>query len=226
MKNILKKSIAEFIGTFALVFMGTSSIFVCPPSVVPLVFGLIIMVMIYSVGHISGAHFNPAVTLGFFVVRRFPLKELMWYWGAQILGAILGSFLVKLLFFSDAAASIGVTLPSIVISKAFILESILTFILMFTIISVATDYRAQGHMAGLSIGGAVCLGAFIGGPLTGGSMNPARSFAPALMYSQWDFHWLYWIAPMVGAALAALSYEFIRCETQKDEDKKNAKGCC
>ncbi len=224
MKNKFKKSIAEFIGTFALVFVGTSSIFICSPSVVPLVFGLVIMVMIYSLGHISGAHFNPAVTLGFAVVRRFPLNELAWYWGAQILGAILGSFLVKFLFFSEE--SIGVTLPSILISKAFFLEVILTFILMFTIIIVATDYRAQGHMAGLSIGGAVCLGAFIGGPLTGGSMNPARSFAPALMYSQWDFQWLYWIAPMVGAVLAAITYEFIRCEPQEKENKKNAKGCC
>src|SRR3989338_2855358 len=224
MKNKFKKATAEFIGTCALVFMGTGSIFMCSPEVVPLVFGLVIMVMIYSLGHISGAHFNPAVTLGFAVVRRFPLKELGWYLGAQILGALVGSLLVKLLFSGES--SIGVTTPSILIPQAFFLEVILTFILMFTIISVAPDYRAQGHMAGLSIGGAVCLGAFVGGPLTGGSMNPARSSAPALIYAQWESHWLYWIAPMVGAVLAALIYEFIRCETQSGEDKKNAKGCC
>ncbi len=224
MQAWFKKSIAEFIGTFALVFMGTSSIFICPPTIVPLVFGLVIMVMIYSVGHISGAHFNPAVTFGFIIAKRFPLREMGWYWGAQILGAILGSLLVKLLFTSET--SIGVTMPSIFIFKAFFLEVILTFILMFTIMSVATDYRAQGSMAGLSIGGAVCLGAFIGGPLTGGSMNPARSFGPALIYSEWSFHWLYWIAPMIGAVLAAITYEFIRCDREENGEKKNGKGCC
>ena len=224
MKNWLKKLIAEFIGTFALVFIGTGSIVICPPIAVPLVFGLVIMVMIYSVGHISGAHFNPAVTLGFVVARRFPLKELGWYWGAQILGAIAASFLVKFLFFSQD--SIGVTIPLIFIHKAFLLELILTFILMFTIISVATDYRAQSPMAGLSIGGAVCLGAFIGGPLTGGSMNPARSFGPALIYSQWSVHWLYWIAPMLGAVMAAITYESIRCEARQGEDKKGILFLC
>jgi aquaporin NIP len=215
MENRLKKCAAEFIGTCALVFCGTASIEISEqfsPSlgfiITPLVFGLVIMAMVYAVGHISGAHFNPAVTLGFTIAKRFPLKELGWYWLAQLLGAVLGSYLMKILFLPQGI--VGVTTPNTLILNAFFLEVVFTFFLMFVIMSVATDHKAQKMMAGVAIGGTVALDAFIGGPLTGASMNPARSFGPALVFVEWSFHWIYWVAPIIGASIAALTYERIR----------------
>ena len=233
------KFLAEFIGTFTLVFAGVGSVMVAerfPGSVnagtVPIVFGLAVAVMIYAVGHISGAHFNPAVTAAFTVARHFPVKQVIPYWFAQFAGAVLAAVILR--FTLPEGQNVGVTAWHVPVGSAFLWEIVLTFFLMFVIVSVATDTRAVGMMAGLAIGGTVTMGAYIGGPVTGASMNPARSFAPALMAGQFENLWLYFVAPLIGAILAAYVYEKIRCEAKMPEGpidtseraQKDAKGCC
>lgn len=227
--NLLKKVIAEFIGTFALVFAGCGAIMIhgihpesMPLHVIPVTFGLVITVMIYAVGHISGAHFNPAVTLAFALVKRFSWNEVVPYWVGQFTGAIIA--MAILVFSLPETSSFGVTVPTIAIWPAISWEIILTFFLMFVIISVATDSRAVGIMAGGAIGGTVMLDAFIGGAITGASMNPARSFAPAIFAGQFEHLWIYFLAPSIGAIAAAFVYEKIRCEPSADKVK--AQGCC
>lgn len=219
--------IAEFIGTFALVFAGCGAVMVGVIhgnqgllNLVPIVFGLVVACMIYAVGHISGAHFNPAVTLAFAVTRHFPKKEILPYWMAQFLAAILASFILKTIL--PETESFGATVPSIPVFKALIWEMILTFFLMFVIIAVATDTRAEGVIAGLAIGGTVAFCAFVGGLVTGASMNPARSLGPAIFQNQLQVLWIYMLGPAIGAVLAALVYQCIRCEG----NNKDAKGCC
>lgn len=228
-KSLIKKSIAEFVGAFAIVFFGCGAIVVGALQSnsillanVPWVFGGVVSIMIYALGHISGAHFNPAVTLGFAVVKRFPFWEVPIYWGAQFLGGIVAAFL--LLFLFPESPIFGATIPSLITSKALFVEGVLTFFLMFVIISVATDSRAVGTMAGLAIGLTVALDAWLGGGLTGASMNPARSLGPALLENRFEYLWIYFLGPGVGACLAALLYEGIRCENSKE--KQDAKGCC
>lgn len=232
--SLLRKSIAEAIGTFAILFFGCGSIRMAeqfpgslPLFCIPFIFGLAVMVMIYAVGHLSGAHFNPAVTLAFAVARHFPNREVLPYWIAQFLGAIGGIALLS--FLLPSSPMLGMTLPHVPLFQALIWEMILTFFLMFIIVSVATDTRAVGMMAGLAIGATVTLGAFIGGPVTGGSMNPARSFAPTLFAGRWDHFWIYLVGPSLGAILAALVYRWIRCESNSPSDQthsQEAKGCC
>lgn len=176
---------------------------------VAIAFGGVISVMVYAVGHISGAHFNPAVTLAFAVTRHFPLRHVIGYWIAQCLGAILASSFHHHLF-GAADYSLGNTTFQNSWPIAFAWEAIFTFLLMFVIISVATDSRAKGEMAGLAIGTAVAICALVGDPITGASMNPARSLGPALISGQLDQLWLYILAPLVGAILGALLYERIR----------------
>lgn len=227
--NLLKKTMAEFIGTFALVFAGCGAIMVhslhpesLPVHMVPVVFGLVIAAMIYAVGHISGAHFNPAVTFAFTLVGRFGWREVFPYWLAQFLGGIAAMALLTATL--PQTEALGVTVPTVGFWQAAIWEAILTFFLMFVIISVATDSRAVGIMAGAAIGATVMLDAFIGGAITGASMNPARSLAPAVFAGQAEALWIYFLAPAFGAGLAAFTYEKIRCE---DTLKKvEAKGCC
>lgn len=227
--SLIKKAAAESIGTFALVFFGCGGIMVhtlypslLPAGAVPVVFGLAVAAMIYAVGHISGAHFNPAVTLAFTLIHRFTRKELPIYWLAQCAGAAIAIFVLKATL--PEAANFGATLSSLSIAGAFIWEAILSFILMFVITAVATDGRAVGVMAGAAIGGTVALAAFVGGPLTGASMNPARSLAPALFSGQMETLWLYLIAPCIGAAAGAFAYDAIRCD--QEAEKTHAKGCC
>jgi MIP family channel proteins len=212
---IVHRVAAEFIGTFALVFAGAGAIVVSASrdgaiahEGIAAVFGLVIMVMIYAVGHISGAHFNPGVTLGFAVARRFPMADILPYWLGQFGGAICGALLLLVLF--DDVASLGATLPSVSDSDAFILEVVLTFFLMFVIISVATDTRAVGQAAAIAIGGTVGLEALFGGPISGASMNTARSLGPAVVSGELDALWIYVLAPPIGAVLGALTYEFVR----------------
>lgn len=227
-KNLYPRMIAEFIGTFSMIFAGCGSIMVhgmhqdiLPASAIPIVFGLVVASMIYAVGHISGAHFNPAVTLAFTVVKRFSWKELPFYWLSQFLGAILAIWLLYITL--PEINNYGATVPTLSAGKAFLWEMILTFFLMFVIVAVATDSRAVGVMAGAAIGAAVMLDAFVGGTLTGASMNPARSIAPALFAGKLSDLWIYVTAPFLGAMLAAISYETIRCEVKED---KKAGGCC
>lgn len=222
-----QKCLAEFIGTYALVFFGCGSIMVAerfagsiPADVIPLIFGAVVATMIYTVGHISGAHFNPAVTLAFTVTRHFPIRQVIPYWLAQFLGGIAAIGVLSAIL--PAGISYGATIPAIPIGAAFIWEIILSAFLMFVIIAVATDTRAEGVMAGIAIGTIVALCAFLGGPLTGASMNPARSLAPAFYQGTMDTLWIYLTAPFTGATVGAVIYQLIRCDAKATD----AKGCC
>ena len=216
--NYLQKSLAECIGTFALVFFGCGSMMIganfpdtIPTSGVPVIFGAIVAAMIYTIGHISGAHFNPAVTLAFTVTRHFPVKQLPYYWVAQCLGALVAIALLS--FLVPDSSEFGATIPTVPMLPAFIWEVVLSFFMMFVIIAVATDTRAEGVMAGIAIGIIVMLCAFIGGKFTGASMNPARSLAPALFQGTLSTMWLYVVAPSCGTILGAFTYQIIRCRS-------------
>lgn len=216
---IRSKIIAECIGSFALLFFGCGSAMLSLPET-PLIFGMVVATMIYTVGHISGAHLNPAVTLSFAITRHFPAKEIPAYWAAQCSGAIAAIFTLSLLI--PDTQSFGATIPSIALGSAFAWEILLSFFLMLVIMAVATDTRAEGMMAGIAIGSIVALCAYIGGRFTGASMNPARTLAPALFAGQYHGLWIYLTAPFIGTALGALIYQKIRCET----GTSSAKGCC
>jgi aquaporin NIP len=218
----VRRLVAEAIGTFALVFAGCGAIVVNAERAgvlgatgVAAVFGLVIMVMIYALGHLSGAHFNPAVTLGFAAARRFPVREVPGYIAAQAAGATLGALLLRLAW-EGTPADLGATVPSIGTGAAFTYELVMTAMLMFVVMAVATDARAVGSMAGLAVGGTVALDALFGGPLTGASMNPARSFGPALVASQWSQFWIYLAAPVAGALIAVVLYEVVRHEPRPE----------
>jgi aquaporin NIP len=207
---------AEFVGTFALVFAGCGAVMVDAKTQalghvgVAISFGLAIMVMIYAVGHISGAHFNPAVTFAFALSRHFPWPRLLGYVAAQVLGAICAAALLRASL--GDIASIGATLPSGSLGQSFLWELVLSFFLMFVIMAVATDTRAVGEAAAIAIGGTVALDAIFGGLISGASMNPARSLGPALVSGELHALWLYLLAPLLGTALGALIYQFIRGE--------------
>jgi MIP family channel proteins len=214
--NDLHKLVAEAIGTFGLVFAGPGAIVVDAQTGalghagIAITFGLIIMAMIYATGHVSGAHFNPAVTLAFAVTRHLPWQLAGLYWLAQLAGGIAASLFLRLLF--GNVAHLGATLPRGSDGQSFALESALTFFLMFVIVAVATDTRAVGQAAAIAIGGTVGLEAMFAGPISGASMNPARSLAPALVSWTWQSQWLYVVGPALGAVLGALAYQFVRAE--------------
>jgi aquaporin NIP len=214
--GLARRAAAEGLATFALVFAGCGAVVTNAThqnalgSVgVSLVFGLVIMVMIYATGHLSGAHINPAVTIAFTMTRHFPGRDAIAYIGAQLLGATAGALLL-LTAWSSKPAALGATVPSVSTGTALLYEIVLTAFLMFVIIAVATDTRAVGAAAAIAIGGTVGLDALFGGPITGASMNPARSFGPALASGTWTDFWIYVVGPVVGAAIGALAYQFIR----------------
>ena len=213
--TLLRKASAEFIGTFALIFIGCGAIMVgerfpdsIPHHMVPVIFGLVVAAMVYGAGHISGAHLNPAVTLGFAIARHFPPKNVLTYWIAQCSGSLAAIGALHMLL--PAGSTYGATVLHLPIGQAFAWEVIITFILMFVVMAVATDTRAVGILAGVAVGATVCVVAFVAGPLTGASMNPARTLAPAIAEGSLDTLWLYMIAPCVGAVLAALFYNWLR----------------
>jgi MIP family channel proteins len=173
-------------------------------------FGLAIMFGIYAVGHISGAHFNPAVTFAFALTRHFPWPRTVAYWGAQVAGALLAAALLRASL--GNIADTGATLPSGSQGQSFLWELVLSGFLMFVILAVATDTRAVGEAAALAVGGTVLLDAMFGGPISGASMNPARSLAPALVSGNLHALWIYLLAPVLGAALGGLAYQFVRGE--------------
>jgi MIP family channel proteins len=212
----LRALVAEAIGTFALVFAGCGAIMVDAKTGqlghvgVAITFGLVIAFGIYSVGHISGAHFNPSVTFAFALSRHFPWTRAISYWGAQLIGAIAAAAVLRGSL--GNIANVGATLPSGSQGQSFLWELIMTFFLMFVIMAVATDTRAVGEAAAIAVGGTVGLDAMFGGPISGASMNPARSTGPALVSGNLHALWLYIVAPVVGASLAALAYQFVRGE--------------
>ena len=215
---------AEFIGTFCLVFCGTAAMAVndiTGGSVtgvgIGITWGFIVMAMIYAFGDISGAHFNPAVTIAFAFAKKFSWKKVPFYIVVQCLGAIAASLLVWYLF--PESEFLGGTQPSVEPyfspMKAFVLEAFLTFFLMVVIINVSTGAKEIGVIAGLAIGGVIMLEAIFAGPMTNASMNPARSLGPALVSGHLENLWLYLTAPVVGALAAVLS-----CKLVKDDE------CC
>ena len=209
--------LAEAIGTFALVFAGAGAVVVDARTHelghvgVAITFGLVIMAMIYAVGHISGAHFNPAVSFAFALTRHFPWQRVVAYWAAQLTGALLAAALIRGSLGADAHT--GATLPSGSQGQSFLWELVLTFFLMFVIMAAATDTHAVGEAAAIAIGGTVGLDAMFGGPVSGASMNPARSIGPAFVSGDLHALWLYVVAPLAGATLGALAYQFIRGES-------------
>lgn len=213
--------IAEGVGTFILVFAATGAIVVnmitngtLTHLGVSFVVGAVVAALIYTLGHVSGAHINPAVTLGFCSVGSFPLSKVLGYITAQCTGAIAASATLRLTF--GNVANLGATLPlNRNWSQSFILETILTFILMLVILGSGLDRRAHNGFAGLAVGLTVGLEAAFMGPITGASMNPARSLGPALISGVWQYHWLYWLAPILGAQLAVLVYQQIYSDPKK-----------
>ncbi len=212
---LLPACVAEGIGTFGLVFAGCGAIMTNTLSGgqvthvgVGLVFGLVVAAMIYATRHISGAHLNPAVTLGFVLARHFPVRRMAGYWLAQLTGASAAAGCLRLLL--GDVASVGATIPAGSVWQSFALEALLTFFLMFVIMAVATDTRAVGQAAALAIGATVGLEALFAGPISGASMNPARSLGPALVGWIWTAQWVYATAPFLGTASAALVYRWLR----------------
>lgn len=204
----MKKLLAEGIGTFALVFAGCGAIVVdelygeaIGHVGVSLVFGLVIMTMIYAVGNVSGAHFNPAVTLGFAAAQRLSWAEVPRYLLGQSIGGMLAAGLLRLMF--RPHPTLGATLPTGWWLPALVMEVVLTFLLMFVILNVSTGHMEKGTMAGVAVGGTVALSALFGGPVSGASMNPIRSLAPAMFASIWELQWLYVVGPILGALLAS-----------------------
>lgn len=216
----MKRYAAEAIGTFALVFAGTGAIVINEVSNgaithagIALTFGLVVLAMIYTVGDISGAHLNPAVTIGFWAARRLPRRELIPYVLSQSFGAFAASGLLRVLFPQNKL--LGATLPAGSEIQSFTLELVLTFILMLTILNVSTGAKEKGITAGIAVGAVIALEAMFAGPICGASMNPARSLAPALVSMHMEHLWLYLVAPPLGAAAAMLACRCIREE-----------GCC
>jgi aquaporin NIP len=202
-----KKILCEAFGTFCLVFFGTGSIVINEITSgvighigIALTFGLIVLAMIYSIGEISGAHINPAVTLAFVIAQKFPIKQLFPYIAAQLIGAVTASASIRLLF--PMNSTLGRTMPSGSALQSFILEILLSMILMFVIFRVSTGAKEKSIIAGIAVGSVVALEALFGGPISGASMNPARSIGPALVSLQLKYSWIYLTAPTIGMLLA------------------------
>ena len=213
--NLIKQCIAEFIGTFALVFFGCGSMILyelnpnaISPDAIPIIFGLIIAVMIYALGHLSGAHFNPAVSVAFYQNKNINFRQLSTYIPAQIIGAVVASSIHKFLFGSQHG--FGMTSNKLTLVQGFLFEILMSMFLMLTIISVATDKRVSKSMAGLSIGGIITVCSFVGGPFTGASMNPARSLGPAILSYNFSSIIMYILAPIIGTIIGVCIYNKIK----------------
>ena len=217
---LMRRTGAEFIGVFFLVLAACGSVMIggltgayghMGMAFSP---GLVVMVMVAATGHLSMAHLNPAVTLAFAMAGHFPWREVPFYIAGQLVAAALGAAVLRMLF--GNLFNLGANLPAGPAFQSLVMEVLVTAILMFVIVAVATDQRAKGLPAGLAIGGAVALNVLWAGPISGASMNPARSFGPVLISGVWTAHWIYWVGPIVGAALGAFAYEFVR-KTEPDE---------
>jgi MIP family channel proteins len=214
--SLARRCLAEAAATFTLVFAGCGAIVLDADQGgslgavgIAAAFGLAIMVMIYATGHLSGAHINPAVTVAFTLTRHFPRRDAAAFVPAQLAGAIAAAFLLRALWPAEPA-DLGATVPTVTDWRALVYETVMTAFLMFVIMAVATDTRAVGVAAAIAIGGTVALDAIFGGGVTGASMNPARSFGPALAAWEWTSFWIYLLGPLAGAALGALLYQLAR----------------
>jgi aquaporin NIP len=213
---LVRALVAEAIGTFALVFAGCGAIMVDAKTHqlghigVAFSFGLVIMFGIYAVGHISGAHFNAAVTFAFALTRHFPWSRAFAYWGAQFVGAVTAAAVLRASL--GNVAKIGATYPSGSNAQSFLWELVMSAFLMFVILAVATDTRAVGEGAAIAIGGTIGLDALFGGPISGASMNPMRSLGPGIVAGDLHAIWIYLLAPIVGTAVGGLAYQFVRGE--------------
>lgn len=224
---MMGKYIAEFLGTFILLFAGTGAIVINNASGgaithmgIALTFGLVVLAVVYALGDVSGAHINPAVTIGFWAGGRFEGKQVLPYIGCQMTGAILGSFTLRLLYPGDV--ELGATLPNVGVWQSFLLEVILTWFLMFVVLNVSTGSQEKGIMAGVAVGAVVALEAMFAGPACGASMNPARSFGPAIAAALTPVNevseqplmmvWIYLTAPVLGALLAVFTFRLVRPE--------------
>lgn len=208
-----KKLIAEFLGTYFFVFAGTGAIVVNELTKslshigIALTFGLTLTAVVFTFGHISGAHINPAITIGFLVKGDINKKDALYYILAQIIGGSLASVTICQLF--GKIASLGATLPSGSLTQSFTLEFILTFFLMIVIFGSAVHMKASKSLAGIAIGSTLALEAMFGGPISGASMNPARSLGPAIVSGNYDALWIYIVATILGAICAAFIYKFL-----------------
>ncbi|XP_022998713.1 probable aquaporin NIP-type [Cucurbita maxima] len=211
----IQKVIAEVIGTYFVIFTGCGAVVVNKiygsvtfPGIC-VVWGLIVMVMVYSLGHISGAHFNPSVTITFAIFRRFPFRQVPIYIGAQVAGSLLASTTLDLLFEVTPEAFFG-TVPAGSDVQSFVLEIIITFLLLLVVSGVSTDHRAVGELAGIVVGMTVLLNVFVAGPISGASMNPARTIGPAIVKGQFKGLWVYMVGPLIGAIAGAFTYNLMR----------------
>lgn len=212
---MLQRFVAELLGTYGLVLASTGAVMIdalsnggVTPFGVNAAPGLAVAAMIYAFGGISGAHINPAVTVAFVISGQIPWKTALCYLPAQISGACLAS--ATLYFLLGPTAEMGAILPAGSLSQSLGMEIVLTFFLMVVIMSVSTDAKVAGTLAAIAIGLTVGMAVIFAGPVSGASMNPARSFAPALIANNWHGHWLYWLGPLVGAAGGALTYRWLK----------------
>ena len=211
---LARRVVAELLGTFALVAVGPGAVMVAARThafghgEVALAFGLVVTLVVAATGHIGGAHINPAVTVGFWSVGRFPRRELLPYVVAQCVGAIAASALLGWLL--GPVGHFGATVPALPLPQSFVVELGFTGLLGFVIMAVATDVRSPRMLAPFVIGATVWVGALVTGPLTGGSFNPARSLGPAVLGGIWTAHWLYWIAPIAGMTAGMHLYDALR----------------
>ena len=205
---------AELVGTFLLVFTAAGAVMVDAETDalghtgIAAATGLVVMAMVYAVGHVSGAHLNPGVSLAFALTRHLPAARLLGYWCAQVAGALLAAAVLRGSL--GDVADVGATLPAGSDGQAFLWEVVLTALLLFVVMAVATDTRAVGEAAAIAIGGTIALAVLVGGPVSGASLNPARSLGPALVAGELDMLWIYLTAPLLGAALGALAYQAVR----------------
>lgn len=213
----MKRLLAEFLGTFIIVFAGTGAIVIDHVSGgaighpgIALVFGLVVLAMVYTFGDISGAHLNPAVTLAFAASGRFPWRETGGYIGSQLAGAFAASAVLRLLF--PASLTLGATLPAGSAGQSFVLELILTAILMIVVLNVSSGAQERGISAAIAVGSVIAFEAMFAGPISGASMNPARSLAPAIVSGHYQHLWLYPAATILGAMLAVPLWALLRRE--------------
>ena len=220
LSSSMRRYIAEAIGTFALVAIGPGAAMVAARTHafghtgVALAFGLVVTLVVASTGHLGGAHINPAVTVGFWSVHRFPARDVVPYIIAQCVGAVGASAL--LVWLLGPVGNFGATVPLLPIPQSFVVEFGYTALLGFVIMAVATDERSPTAVAPFAIGITVFAGALVTGPLTGGSFNPARTLGPAIVGSIWTAHWLYWVAPVAGMIAGMWSYEMLRPSRMPD----------